>query len=138
MARLPPGPPHARRLRLLDDAARAADPAAQVHALLGVWQECRDPQLGELIEALSARIPTGVPPRTIAAQGELLATALARATPADVATLLKLPWPTTGVRAWRHLRAIAALPPDPRVTSAVLRLLQNFPYSGRVKQILSL
>lgn len=133
MARSPP----VDRSRLLDDVVSSDDPAAQVRTLLQVWQDCRDPHLGELIERLSARLPTVPAPRTLTAQRELVATALARAAPSDVATVLALPWPGTGVRAWRHLRALSVLPPDPRVTTAVLRLLENFPYSGRVKQVLS-
>lgn len=123
------------RRQCLADARASTDNETRVYHLLRTWQACRDPRLGEVIEALSADLAARVP-RTIVLQRELLATSVAVGTPAAVATALRLPWPTTGVQGWRQLRALASLPPDPRVTTAVLNLLANFPYDTRVRQIL--
>jgi len=123
------------RRQCLADALASPDNETRVYHLLRTWQACRDPRLGEVIQALSADLAAPIP-RTIALQRELLATSVAVGTPSAVATVLRLPWPTTGVQAWRQLRALATLPPDPRVTSAVLNLLANFPYDTRLRQIL--
>lgn len=123
------------RRQCLADARASTDNETRVYHLLRTWQACRDPRLAEVIEALSADLAAPIP-RTIALRRELLDTSVAVGTPSAVATALRLPWPTTGVQAWRQLRALATLPPDPRVTTAVLNLLANFPYDTRVRQIL--
>lgn len=104
----------------LAKAAAAKGNAQVLDALLRAWRKQRHPRLAEVIDRVNAQIaPAPVVGKT---HGETLAACIklcASKTPLAIGRVLATPWPVTLDAAQSLVDALAEVPDDPRVASAL-------------------
>jgi uncharacterized protein (TIGR02996 family) len=104
--------------------------------LLAIWAESRAPEIAALIEDLSERLSSAYPPLPNGTRRELdeAWTARLRAgDPVERGLLLERALEGAGPDLCRRMELLAALPPDPRIASTLLRAVLHWKASPQSK-----
>jgi uncharacterized protein (TIGR02996 family) len=124
-------------LTLALEAARAADHAATLRALLAAWADAPAPRIADLIDVVGAAVAPDVPAELWGDEEAAAAAWLARATardPADVPALIATLTTAPIAIARPRLVALGALRPDPRIDAAIVKWCAQMPFLGSGSQ----
>ncbi|KIG15570.1 hypothetical protein DB30_05444 [Enhygromyxa salina] len=115
---------------------RGRHPERALACLLSVWAEHRAPEIASLIEALSAQLSGAYPALPTGSRrdfDEAWTTRLRAGDLAERGLLLERVLEGAGPEVCPRLQQLAALPPDPRIASAILRGVLHWTASPRSK-----
>ena len=121
--------------RLLEQALSDLDerPASALALLEALWRATRDPGRGDAFEALAGKVHPRRPlsGKTVSAKSAAWLALDDRRTSADVATLLAALTVGHWGLAQERLARVSAWAPDPRVSGALVALLERPPYASQ-------
>ncbi|MDP3152184.1 MAG: TIGR02996 domain-containing protein [Archangium sp.] len=101
-------------------------PSDQLPELLRAWQDLRHPRIADLVDRVSARLLEKQKPirgKTVPDRVQAVVAVCATNDPLEVGRVLASEWPGTWQHALPMLKAIIALPDDPRVARELARQL---------------
>jgi uncharacterized protein (TIGR02996 family) len=116
---------------LLAELNISPDTTQELENLLAAWRQTWNPALADALEQISTRLPVDRQIEKVSLREARFVQLLASRHPALLGVALKYPWPLRAYEAQERLKKLQQQQPDPRISRAVLRLLQNNPWQGK-------